>query len=216
MRYFAVKANLESRRLPFRPHYCAPTTPFQPDCVGGCLFKPRAIVEVNGLRGQPQYLTWQQHLTHAIRSDTLPEVTSTIPRLGRGMGVAFRHEGIIMHAPPTLQQLSDDIVSLANQITGMPQRLRNREITEFVRATLPQREVIAHTLQLTPAQVMGLVVDAQAVGTISSADGRAAAPKRTQPELWDYDVAAATLEDLTRRRELLRNRLRILEYLRYH
>ena len=121
-----------------------------------------------------------------------------------------------MKAPRTLQQLSDEIVSVANQITKMPQRLRNREITEFVRGTLQQRELIAARLELTPAEVMGLVVEAQSVGTVASSDGLAVAPTRTQPELWDYDVKTATVEDLTRRQDLLRNRLRVLEYLRYH
>jgi hypothetical protein len=121
-----------------------------------------------------------------------------------------------MQPARSLQQLSDDIVAIASQIITMPQRLRNREISEFVRGTQHQRDTIVQGLALTQPQVLGLIVEAQAVGAIGPAAAMAVAPTRTEPELWDYDTKTATVEDLTRRRDLLRVRLSVLEYLRSH
>ncbi len=63
---------------------------------------------------------------------------------------------------------------------------------------------------------MGLVAEAQSVGALGPAAGMAVAPTRTAPELWEYDTKTATVEDLTRRRGLLKTRLSVLEYLRSH
>lgn len=110
-----------------------------------------------------------------------------------------------------LQQLSDDIVTLAIDIIGMSQPLKNRSSAEFMRATPQQRAPIVNALALTETQVNDLV--ATDLG-INPNDSQGATEKR--PQLWDYDTKTATLEDLTRRRDLLRCHLRVLEYLRVH
>ncbi len=116
-----------------------------------------------------------------------------------------------MPAPRTLQQLSDDIVGMAIQVIGMSQQLKNREVAEFLRGTPRQRAVVAEGLALTEDQVQALIMaDAE-----SAAPGAPGTPA-TKRHLWDYDTKTATVEDLTRRRDLLRERLRVLSYLRAH
>ncbi len=116
-----------------------------------------------------------------------------------------------MYARHSLQHISDEIVSLASQIIGMSQRLKNRALSEFVRGTPQRRAAIAEALGLTDDQVQGLIAAEPEPGALG-----AAAEAAKQPQLWDYDTKTATLEDLTRRRNLLRNRLSVLEYLRAH
>lgn len=114
-----------------------------------------------------------------------------------------------MPASPSLQQLSDEIVELAGDILGMSQPLKHRGTKEFVRGKPQQRAPIIAALRLTEGEVDALVA--------SEEHAQEAADRGLPaPQVWDYDTGAATVEDLTRRRDLLKNRKRVLEYLRVH
>lgn len=119
-----------------------------------------------------------------------------------------------MHATPTLQQLSDDIVRLANQIMAMGPGPREKQYADFLSGTPAQQEKIITALQLTPAQVALLTVSAKETAASSEA-GKSGGPAR-QSQPWDYDVTTPTVGDLTARRALLQTRLRVLQYLRSH
>jgi hypothetical protein len=116
-----------------------------------------------------------------------------------------------MSAPRSLQQLSDDIVVLASDIIGMSQPLKNRGSAEFMRATPQQRAPIVNALSLTETEVRDMIATDLGMGPN---DPPAEHGKRVQ--IWDYDTKTATVEDLTKRRDLLRSHLRVLEYLRVH
>ena len=116
-----------------------------------------------------------------------------------------------MATPRTLQQLSDDIVVLASDIIGMSQPLKNRGSAEFMRATSQQRAPIVNALSLTETEVRDMIATDLGVGPNDPPTGQG---KREQ--IWDYDTKTATVEDLTKRRDLLRSHLRVLEYLRVH
>ena len=116
-----------------------------------------------------------------------------------------------MPASRSLQQLSDDIVILASDIIGMSQPLKNRGSAEFMRATPQQRAAIVNALALTESQVRDLIATDLGIGANDPPGDNA-----KRPQIWDYDTQTATVEDLTRRRDLLRSHLRVLEYLRVH
>lgn len=119
-----------------------------------------------------------------------------------------------MHPAPTLQQLSDAIVKLANQITAAGSGAREKQYAAFIDGTPAERARIVDALQLTPEQVAALVASARETAA-SSPLGRPGGPsRRTQP--WDYDPATATIDDLLARQALLQTRLRILQYLLSH
>jgi hypothetical protein len=105
--------------------------------------------------------------------------------------------------------LSDEIVTLASDIIQMGESLRNRELREYVNAKPQQRERISNALALTEEEVTDLLASASStqVATDKGAQHR---------QVWEYDTATATAADLTQRRDLLRNRKRILAYLRMH
>ncbi len=114
-----------------------------------------------------------------------------------------------MPASPSLQQLSDEIVALAGDILGMSQPLKHRGTKEFVRGKPQQRAPIIAALHLTAGEVEALVE--------SEVDTQDALDRGLpSPNPWDYDIKTATVEDLTRRRDLLKNHKRVLEYLRVH
>jgi hypothetical protein len=114
-----------------------------------------------------------------------------------------------MSAAVSLQQLSDEIVVLASDILGMSQPLKTRGVREFVRVKPQQRASIVAALHLTEEDVAELIA--------SEERAQAAIDQGLQPlSVWDYDTKTATIEDLTRRRDLLKNRKRVLEYLRVH
>jgi hypothetical protein len=117
-----------------------------------------------------------------------------------------------MHATPTVQQLSEQIIDLASEIMGMSQGMRDMQYAAFLNGTPAQRQPIVAALHLSPAQVAALVSSAgeSAAGTPSAQPGTA----RRQPQPWDYDTRSATVPDLTGRRDLLRTRLHVLHYLR--
>jgi ribosomal protein S30 len=105
--------------------------------------------------------------------------------------------------------LSDEIVVLAGDILGMSQPLKTRGLKEFVRGKAQQQTPIIQALQLTDEEVAALVAaEEQAQAAIEQG--------LPSPHVWDYDTRTATVEDLTRRRNLLKNRKRVLEYLRVH
>ena len=114
-----------------------------------------------------------------------------------------------MSVPSEVIRLSDEIVVLASDIIQMGQALKNRETRDFVDAKPQQRERIIEALRLTADEVADLLA--------SSGDTQWAADTRARRrQVWEYDTATATVDDLTRRRDLLRNRKRVLEYLRVH
>lgn len=117
-----------------------------------------------------------------------------------------------MHATRTLQQLSNEITELANEIMGMRQGMREVQYTAFINGTPAERAPIVAALNLEPEQVAALIASAgaTAAGTPSRRPG---GPNR-QPQPWDYDTATATVADLTKRRDLLITRLHVLQYLR--
>jgi hypothetical protein len=106
-------------------------------------------------------------------------------------------------------QLSNEIVALASDILQMAQSLKNRETRDFVNAKPQQRQPIIEALELTEADVADLLASS---GDTQMATGTGA----RHQQVWEYDTASATIEDLTQRRDLLRNRKRVLEYLRVH
>jgi hypothetical protein len=114
-----------------------------------------------------------------------------------------------MPASPSLQQLSDEIVVLAGDILGMSQPLKHRGMKEFVRGKVQQRAPIVAALHLTDGEVDALIASEERA---QEAIDRGL----PSPHVWDYDTKTATVEDLTRRRDLLKNRKRVLEYLRVH
>lgn len=116
-----------------------------------------------------------------------------------------------MQRPQTLQEISDDIVASAIEILAMSQKLKKREHDEFVRGTQKQRATIATALHLTEEQITDLVFARNGGGALG-----AEAAMTKQAELWEYDTKTATTTDLTRRRDLLRHRLEVLDYLRSH
>lgn len=118
-----------------------------------------------------------------------------------------------MPATATLQQLSDDIISVASDIIKMSQRMRDKELAEFLHATPDKRAVIVNALNLTPEQVNELFVAEREVAALTPVSAPGAQQVKPR-QLWDYDTKTATVEDLTRRRDLLRTRLRIMQYLR--
>lgn len=105
--------------------------------------------------------------------------------------------------------LSDDIVGIASQILGMSQRLKNREISEFLQASPRQRAVVAEALVLSEARVQALIAADEEFSPPATPGG----PTKKR-QIWEYDTRTATVEDLSRRLALLRDRLRVLEYLR--
>ena len=113
--------------------------------------------------------------------------------------------------PPStnVRRLSDEIVGLAADILQKSEALKRREQREFVGARPEQRAPIAAALHLTEAEVATLV----AARTVDQAAADRGTP---HPEVWEYDTGAATVADLTWRRDLLRNRVRVLDYLRVH
>jgi hypothetical protein len=117
-----------------------------------------------------------------------------------------------MQSTRTVQQISDEITELAKDIMGMRQGMRDVQYAAFINGTPAEREPIIKALKLTTAQVDALIAAAGATarGIPSSKPG---APNR-QPQPWDYDTKTATVEDLTMRRDLLRTRLQVLQYLR--
>ncbi len=116
-----------------------------------------------------------------------------------------------MPRPQTLMEISNDIVASAIEILAMSQKLKKREHDEFVRGSQKQRATIATALHLTEEQISDLVFAGNGAGPLGA---EIATPK--QAELWEYDTKAATTADLTRRRDLLRHRLEVLDYLRSH
>ncbi len=119
-----------------------------------------------------------------------------------------------MQSTPTLQQLSDEIVQLANKIMAMGPGPREKQYADFLSGTPAQQAQIVDALQLTPTEMDTLIVSARETAA-SSAAGKPGGPAR-QSQPWDYDTAAATIGDLTTRRTLLQTRLRVLQYLRSH
>ena len=117
-------------------------------------------------------------------------------------------------SPLTLQQLSDSIVQLANQIMAMGPGPREKQYADFLNGTSAQQAQIVEALQLTPEEMALLIASARETAA-SSAAGKPGGPKR-QSEPWDYDTSTATISDLTTRRTLLQTRLRVLQYLRSH
>jgi hypothetical protein len=109
----------------------------------------------------------------------------------------------------SLQRVSDQVVELASDILRMSPYLKKREMTEFVRAKPPQRARIAAALQLTEGEVDDLIASNH--DTPDDASNH-----ENRPQVWDYDTKTATVADLTRRRDLLTTRLRILAYLQVH
>ena len=114
----------------------------------------------------------------------------------------------------TLQQLSDSIVQLANQIMAMGPGPREKQYADFLDGRSSQQTQIIEALHLTPAQMATLIASAKETAA-SSATGKPGGPKR-QSEPWDYDPTTATISDLANRRTLLQLRLRVLQYLRSH
>lgn len=117
-----------------------------------------------------------------------------------------------MPTSPTVQQLADAINELANEIAAMSQGTRDKEYAAFVTGTAAQQAPIVTKLGLTAAEVDALV-DAARVTASTELPGRAGNKVRA-PQPWDYDTTTATVADLTRRRDVLRTRLRVLEHLR--
>ena len=117
-------------------------------------------------------------------------------------------------SPLTLQQLSDSIVQLANQIMAMGPGPREKQYADFLNGTSAQQAQIIEALQLTPEEMALLIASARETAA-SSAAGKPGGPKR-QSQPWDYDTTTATISDLTTRRTLLQTRLRVLQYLRSH
>lgn len=114
-----------------------------------------------------------------------------------------------MPASPSLQQLSDEIVVLAGDILGMSRPLKPRGTKEFVRGKPQQRALIIAALHLTEGEV-------DALSALEEGAQEAIDQGLPAPQVWDYDTKSATVADLTRRRDLLKNRKRVLEYLRVH
>jgi hypothetical protein len=119
-----------------------------------------------------------------------------------------------MQATPTLQQLSDAIVKLANQIAAAGSGAREKQYAAFINGTPAERARIVDALNLDPAQVEALVVSARQTAA-SNPLGKPGGPAR-QSQPWDYDTATVTREDLLERQALLQTRLRILQYLISH
>lgn len=117
-----------------------------------------------------------------------------------------------MQAAPTLQQLSNEITDLANEIMGMRQGMREVQYAAFINGTPAERAPIVAALKLTPEQVSALIAAAGVTAT-STLSRKPGTPNR-QPQPWDYDTTTATIADLTRRRDLLITRLHVLQYLR--
>ena len=117
-----------------------------------------------------------------------------------------------MQTTRTIQQVSDEITELANEIMGMRQGMRDVQYAAFINGTPAERAPIINALGLSPEQVTALIAAAaeSAAGTPSRKPGA----HGRQPQQWDYDPATATVEDLITRRDLLRTRLRVLQYLR--
>ncbi len=114
-----------------------------------------------------------------------------------------------MPASFSLQQVSDQVVELASDILRMSPYLKKREMAEFVRAQPPQRARIAAALHLTESEVHNLIASNHDTPDDAS-------NKEHRPQVCDYDTKSATVADLTRRRDLMTTRLRILAYLQVH
>ncbi len=114
-----------------------------------------------------------------------------------------------MRPAPTLQQRSNAIVKLANQITAAGSGARAKQYAAFIDGTPAQRARIVDALQLTPEQVAALVASARETAASSPSDRPGGPSRKTQP--WDYDPATATGDDLRARRALLQTRPRILQ-----
>lgn len=117
-----------------------------------------------------------------------------------------------MQTTRTIQQVSDEITELANEIMEMRQGLRDVQYAAFINGTPAERAPIINALNLSPEQVTALIASASAsaAGTPSQKPG----VHGRQPQPWDYDTTTATLDDLIMRRDLLRIRLHVLQYLR--
>jgi hypothetical protein len=114
-----------------------------------------------------------------------------------------------MPATADLQHVSDEVVELASDILRMSHYLKKREMVEFVRAKPQQRARIADALHLTEDEVHDLIASNHDTPDDAS-------NKEHRPQVWDYDTKTATVADLTRRRDLMTTRLRILAYLQVH
>ena len=115
-------------------------------------------------------------------------------------------------ATPTLLQLSNEITDLANAIMEMRQGMREVQYAAFINGTPAERAPIVAALGLTPEQVDALIAASGETKNGPPVSRPGMTDRPSQP--WDYNIKTATVEDLTRRRDLLVTRLHILQYLR--